>query len=280
MPTQVTFVVDAREKRKNGKNEGEAIVGKLMLGEGRLAHVEKQAIGIGDYLWIATPKTSRTDPRAWRDLGLVVGPVVERKCVSDFNTTVRGGTHHKKQTLGMLRSRMPATYLIEGAFDDITSPSERKVLFDEMARMEVEDGFVVHRSDSFDRTVDYLKHLDVLVRDRLATETVADVLRRDDVASYPDLLNSLNTDVSDWTLKSKFGVFLLHVPHCHQKYVKNILRVYPTPNALKAALDAHSLNEPLLTNILEPGHKRAADAKKIANFFTSDDYPPPPNLAT
>ena len=148
--------------------------------------------------------------------------------------------------------------------------------------MEVEDGFVVHRSESFERTVDYLKALDAAVRARLAGASVGAVLAGGGgggapaVAAYADVCRGVDVHVRDWDLRSKLGVFLLHVPGVKVDHVERVLAAYPTFAALKAALDRHGAAEPLLARVLEPGHVRSAVAKRVAAFFTAPDYAPPP----
>ena len=80
-----------------------------------------------------------------------------------------------------------------------------------------------------------------------------------------------------WPLASKFGAFLLHVPSVKPEYVAPLLEAYATPAALKAALDAHALEEPLLAKVLAPGKTRRADAARVAKFFTDPEYARPPN---
>ena len=259
-------------------SEAEAIVGKLCLGEAPVASaVRKEAVAVGDYLWLAVPKARAGDARAWRDAGVVVGPVVERKCVSDFRTTVKGGTHHAKQTLAMKRCGLPGIYVVEGCLESVEATADRARLHGEMARLELEDGFVVHRTDSFDGTARYLQTLDAVLTADLGRRSARDVLDGPDVAAYADVCAGVAVDEKHWPLSSKFGAFLLHVPSVKPEYVAPLLDAYATPAALKAALDAHALEEPLLSKVLAPGKTRRADAARVAKFFTDPEYARPPN---
>lgn len=268
----VTLYVDSREKTKNDKHEADAIVGRLLQTENTIA-VRKASLQVGDYLFIATPKNEQPYDGFWRDRGVVVGPCLERKCASDFHSTVKGKSHHRKQTLALSRCGVPASYIIEGDVDALdVAALDRQALHDEMARLEVELGFTVHRSPSFDHTVRYLQGLDAYLKSDLRAKTVDDVLASG-VAAYRDVVASLGISEKDWDLRARFGTFLLHVPGVKKEYVGHILAKYPTFALLKRALDSHGLEEPLLARIIVPGARRRADAKKIADFFVQRDYP-------
>ena len=267
----ITLYVDSREKRKNDNHEADAIVGLLHQGAQAMS-VKKAPLQVGDYLFIATPKHEQQYDTFWRDRGIVVGSCIERKCASDFHTTVKGKSHHRKQTLALSRCGVPATYVIEGDIDSLdVCALDKQDLHDEMARLEIQLGFTVHRSPSFEHTVRYLQGLDAYLRSDLRRKSVDDVLQN--AMAYRDIVSSLGIDERQWDLKARFGAFLLHVPGVKNEYVAHILGRYPTFALLKRALDSHSLEEPLLTRVLVPGARRRADAKKIADFFVMRDYP-------
>lgn len=76
-----------------------------------------------------------------------------------------------------------------------------------MARLEIRDDFVVHRSESFARTVDYLKAVDGQLRKQLARETVSQVMNSESVAAYADIINSIDVRVSHWHMREKVNTY-------------------------------------------------------------------------
>ena len=150
------------------------------------------------------------------------------------------------------------------------------------ASLEVRDGFVVHRSDTFDRTARYLKSLDDALRARLRAATCDEVLGWADAASYADILESIDVNPKLWPLRLVWKCMLLHIPGCKLEYLQPILDAgYDTPAKLITALKAHDAaneKQPLLTKVLDPNapRGRAADAKRIATFLTHRDYTPAP----
>jgi len=277
----VLLVVDSREKRQNALNECEAMIGCLH----DTYHVPKcvkRSLDVADYLWLAQPKNSTCSD--WRRESIVLGTAVERKIVSDFNTTVRGGTHHTKQRLRMRRCPIAhCTYLVEGDIEQLESAANRKMLLDEMAALELLDGFTVHCSQDFNGTAAYLKALDDIVRQDLVGKSVSEVLDRPDVFPYAKIVNSLDVDPHKWPLKQRWATMLLHLPNLKRDHVTAIVQSagYDTPTSLTQALrEHHAPGQPLLTTQLEPGKKRAKLASDVAHFFTSRDYSAPPVAST
>ncbi|KAJ8614527.1 hypothetical protein CTAYLR_000815 [Chrysophaeum taylorii] len=269
----ITLAVDSREKRQTCSNEADAMLGKLR-DQHNLLRVTKKTLEVADYVWIATPRgQSLAD---WKRDCFVLGRAVERKIVSDFNSTVRGGTHHAKQRLRMLRSPLARLiYLVEGSIEDLPSVQDRQRLLDEMSLLELRDGFTVHCTDHFNTTAAYLKALDDLVRAKVRGKTTAEVLAMPDVVPYDSILKSIDVDPSKWNLKKRWAVMLLHVPGLKQAHVESIIAAgYDAPVKLADALINHPPSEePLLTRVLEPGKRRAKLAADVAHFFVDRDYP-------
>lgn len=272
----ITLAVDSREKRQTASNEVDAMLG-MLRDQHNLLRVTKKPLEVADYMWIATPRGQSLED--WRRGCLVLGRAIERKTVSDFNTTVRGGTHHSKQRLRMLRSPLTRLiYLVEGSIEDLPSPTDRQRLLDEMSRLELCDGFTVHCSDHFNTTAAYLKALDDVVRRKVCGRSTAEVLAMPDVASYDSILKSIDVDPNTWNLKKRWAVMLLHVPGLKHYHAQSIIDAgYDTPTKLVDALIAHAAKthnklEPLLTRILEPGKRRVKLAGDVAHFFLDQDY--------
>ena len=73
---------------------------------------------------------------------------------------------------------MPATYVIEGNIEELDICAlDKQDLHDEMARLEIQLGFTVHRSPSLRAHRRYLQGLDAYLRDDLRRKTVDDVLQ-------------------------------------------------------------------------------------------------------
>mmetsp|Transcript_26402 Transcript_26402/g.91098 ORF Transcript_26402/g.91098 Transcript_26402/m.91098 type:complete len:176 (-) Transcript_26402:83-610(-) len=163
------------------------------------------------------------------------------------------------------------TYLVEGEFDGFTDAERQECDF-ELSRLELLDDFVVHRSTNFDCSVAYLRALDDALRLALRNRNTRDVLGSFDARAYADVAGAIDVTPSKWPLWRRWALALMHVPGVSASQAENVVAAYDTPRKLIDALRSHAAAEPLLTRVLEPGRKLAAQAKRIAAFFLDDEY--------
>jgi len=167
-----------------------------------------------------------------------------------------------------------AVYLVEGAVERWAHVGERQKMKLELARIEIVDGLLVHRSASTNGTMTYLTA--AVARLLLASASSATQLRAAGaLCTYAEFCARASPVRQR---SAEFGAMLLSLDGMTAPRIERLLATYPTARAVGEALEAHRARSSaaeegwLFETLLEPGHSRKALSQKLSAFFSAWDY--------
>jgi len=293
---RLVVVVDSHEKLSRSMR-AEAVCEALAPHVAPLgAAVAKRQLPVGDFLIVALPiallaaapgaggggGAVELPPAAWSE-ALCLDTVVERKATSDFIATLRDGRHYHSQKARLRRCGLPrAVYLVEGSVERWQHAAERRRMRLELAKIEVVDGLLTHRTRG---TADTMAFLATAVR-RLAHACSATSGAELQAAGALSTFGAFCARTCPARSSSaEFACMLLSLDGMTAPKIERLVRSYPTARAVGEALDAHvarcrdsglpagSREEGwLFADLLEPGHSRKALSTKLSTFFGAWQY--------
>nr|CAG4651827.1 EOG090X06E6 [Triops cancriformis] len=259
----VVLCVDTAET-SGAQGGGRGTQKDLTLGELQRQGVryEIRKLNVGDYVWICKPKNSSSQE-------LVLPYVIERKRLDDLGSSIKDG-RFKEQKFRLKSCGMSVVYLVEDLPSRQHLGLPESSVLQAIANTHIVDGINVKWTKDIRESIAYLN----LMTRQLQVKYQNQVLRNGESLVTFAEFNVQGVKNKPMTVTDLFAKQLLQFSGISADKARAIVDRYPTPSALKAALDRCSSNqekELLLSSVPYGKTKRMlgpALSKLLAWFYS------------
>ncbi|KAI9292398.1 hypothetical protein K502DRAFT_367634 [Neoconidiobolus thromboides FSU 785] len=241
--------------------------------------LEKRNLSLGDFLWVAKPKTGCSGPEE----EIVLDFIVERKRYDDLFASIKDGRFKEQKSRLKSCGLSKIIYLIEGFnindINNVTIPYNQIVT--SICKTIIKEGFIIKITKDLEESLNYLASLTQKIissyesRDLVGTNILLDDKKSNYKLSNLNLsyqsFHTLTSKSSQITIQTYFIKMLLSVKGCSLKRALIIIKSYPTPASLLNEYNQNDTknNELLLVNNSKDLASRVTPilSKRIHSFF-------------
>eukprot|EP01132_Coremiostelium_polycephalum_P001165 gene1165-1475_t len=271
----ILCIIDNREVKS--LTERDYIVTKLK--EFKI-NSEVRKLEVGDFLWIGLTE----DDQEW-----VLNYIVERKRVDDLSSSIMDG-RYKEQKFRLLKCGCEnIIYLVEGGVKHSQNKSWGSVnfglppdtLLSAMVSTQVNNGIVVHETQSLDSTIEYIQSITEYLKLKLVKSNPLSILFKGKPNQFSlDTFNFNNVKSKGMVLREFFALQLIQISGVSPEKAHGIISKYATPLSLWKVYNqqpdeksAINLLKDLTYGSKSPKKKIGiALSEKIYNFFKDSKY--------
>ncbi|KAG2224874.1 hypothetical protein INT45_008056 [Circinella minor] len=245
---EITLIVDTREIKL--RTNRDYFVEQLTA---RGIRVIKRALELGDMLWVAQKKGSKSS----RD-ELFLDYVVERKRMDDLASSIKDGRFDEQKYRLRHSGAKKVFYIIEEYNKEEVMMNGAQMIQTAMSSTQVVDGFFLKRTATINDTIDYLVTLTKMIQQTYHNVTLYRI--PDHLISRTDYLekkkrygknhlitysiySGLNSKSDTLTLKDLYLRMLMAIRGVSAEKASSLMTIYPTPSQLLQAYKFKSEEE-------------------------------------